>query len=471
MLDTLASPDEALRVELLIDAAGAARAIAEPLRSMELAQRAADIADGLGAPELLARAALTFEESAWVAQGFMDPDAMGPAITLLRRGLDAVGPDSPLRVALLTRLPRVLYFTAPPEEKLRYADEAAERAQRLADPGIKAAAAEARRWALWGTGDLGAQLAVSTEMLEYAEAAADPQLQVRAHVWLYLAHLDLGNLAEVATEIAALEELGRSLRDPLAIWYPMAGRAMLALLEGRIADAESHALEAFVAADRSDLDWAITNFGIQIYFVRREQGALAELEEPTRRLLERLPVAAVRCALADLHCRIGKLDDARHEFEQFAATGFDLPRDLGWMVCMGMLADVCGAVGDAPRAATLYDLFAPYADTNLVVSPGIACMGSTSRSLGVLAATRGDWTRADAHFAAAMEFNTRLGAFTWVARTALDWAAMLVKRGEAGDAERARSLVSDAARIADERGLRNVKDLATSFIGGLPNDT
>ena len=53
----------------------------------------------------------------------------------------------------------------------------------------------------------------------------------------------------------------------------------------------------------------------------------------------------------------------------------------------------------------------------------------------------------------------------------LDWAAMLVKRGDAGDAERARSLVTDAARIADERGLRNVTDLATSFSGGLPNDT
>ena len=471
LLDTLASPDETQRVELLIDAAGAARAIAEPLRSMELAQRAADIADGLGAPELLARAALTFEESTWVAQGFMDQDAMEPAITLLRRALETVGADSPLRVALLTRLPRVLYFTAPPEEKLRYADEAAAHAQRLADPGIKAAVAEARRWALWGTGDLGAQLAVSTEMLEHAEAAADPQLQVRAHVWLYLAHLDLGSLAQVETELAALEELGRSLRDPLAIWYPKAGRAMLALLEGRIADAESHALEAFVAADRSDLDWAITSFGIQIYFVRREQGALAELEEPTRRLAERLPsLAAVRCALADLYCRIGKLDEARQEFEQFAATGFDLPRDLGWMVAMGMLADVCGAVGDVARAATLYDLFAPYADTNLVVSPGIACMGSTSRSLGVLAATLGDCSGADAHFAAAMEFNTRLGAFTWVARTALDWAAMLAKRADAGDAERARSLVTDAARIADERDLRNVRALAASFLGGLASD-
>jgi class 3 adenylate cyclase/tetratricopeptide (TPR) repeat protein len=471
MLDTLASPDDARRVELLIDAAGAARAVAEPLRSMELAQRAADIADGLGARELLARAALTFEESTWVAQGFMDQDAMEPAITLLRRALETVGPDSPLRVELLTRLPRVLYFTAPPEEKLRYADEAAEHAQRLADPGIKAAVAEARRWALWGTGDLGAQLAVSMEMLEHAEAAADPQLQVRAHVWLYLAHLDLGNLAEAETEIAALEELGRSLRDPLAIWYPKAGRAVLALLEGRIVDAESHALEAFVAADRADLDWAITSFGIQMYFVRREQGALAELEEPTRRLTERLTsIPAVRCALADLYCHVGKLDDARQVFEQFAATGFDLPRDLGWMVCMGMLADVAGALVDVERAATLYQLLLPYADTNLVVSPGIACMGSTSRSLGVLAATVGDWDRAAAHFEAALAFNARLGAAPGMARTALDWAAMLAKRGDAGDADRARSLATDAARIADERDLRNVRDLAASFLGGLAND-
>ena len=34
---------------------------------------------------------------------------------------------------------------------------------------------------------------------------------------------------------SALEELGRSLRDPLAIWYPEAGRSMMALLEGRCA--------------------------------------------------------------------------------------------------------------------------------------------------------------------------------------------------------------------------------------------
>jgi hypothetical protein len=188
-------------------------------------------------------------------------------------------------------------------------------------------------------------------------------------------------------------------------------------------------------------------------------------------LPERLPsIAAVRCALADLYCRIGKLAEARQEFEYFASTGFDLPRDLGWMVSIGMLADVCGAIGDVERAATLYDLFAPYADTNLVVSPGIACMGSTSRSLGVLAATQGDWPRADAHFAAAMEFNTRLGASTWVARTALDWASMLITRADPGDAERARTLVDDAARIAEVRDLRNVRDLAASFLGGKAND-
>ena len=52
----------------------------------------------------------------------------------------------------------------------------------------------------------------------------------------------------------------------------------------------------------------------------------------------------------------------------------------------------------------------------------VSCYGAADRYLGMLAATLGEWDRAEEHFERAIELNRRMGAGTWLAHTAYEYA-------------------------------------------------
>ena len=133
---------------------------------------------------------------------------------------------------------------------------------------------------------------------------------------------------------------------------------------------------------------------------------------------------------------------------------------------MTLLAEVCGRLGDAERAAELYALLAPYAGRNVVVGRAATCNGSASRLLGVLAAVRGEWARAERHFADALAMHVAMGARPFEARTQLAWAEMVLARGEAG---RARELLADAIVIADALGMVVVAERARGLVAAPAN--
>ena len=97
----------------------------------------------------------------------------------------------------------------------------------------------------------------------------------------------------------------------------------------------------------------------------------------------------------------------------------------------------------------------------MVVGRAAACNGSASRLLGVLAAARGEWARAERHFADALAMHVAMGARPFEARTQLAWAEMELARGEAG---RARELLADAIVIADALGMVVVAERARGLV-------
>ena len=49
-----------------------------------------------------------------------------------------------------------------------------------------------------------------------------------------------------------------------------------------------------------------------------------------------------------------------------AADGFvGIPQDGDWMIAIALLADSCTELGDAERAARLYEVLLPYRDSNV----------------------------------------------------------------------------------------------------------
>ena len=85
----------------------------------------------------------------------------------------------------------------------------------------------------------------------------------------------------------------------------------------------------------------------------------------------------------------------------------------------------------------------------------VACYGAADRYLGMLAATLGEAEVAEAHFERALELNRRMGARTWVAHTAYEYARFLLARRRGGS-ERAGALLGEAAALAERIGMQSL---------------
>ena len=75
----------------------------------------------------------------------------------------------------------------------------------------------------------------------------------------------------------------------------------------------------------------------------------------------------------------------------------------------------------------------------------------------MLAATLGEFDKAEEHFDHALEMNHRLGARTWLAHTQAEYARLLRHRGRTGDSERAEELANEAWKIAAELDMVRLK--------------
>jgi hypothetical protein len=404
--------DDRLRCELLL-ALGASQDRAGVAENRSTFAAAADAARSLGDPALLGRAALGFAGH-WSQLGRVEEDVAA----LLQEALGALGGgDSPLRARLLARLALELYYAGDPDRRLTLSAEAVDLARRLGDPFALAACLDARHYALWRPETVEERLEVASELRRLAEAVGDPELELEGAGWTVVDLFELGDVAGADIQIAAASRLAA-------------------------------ALHVFAQA---------------MFNIRREQGRLEEVEESVRGFIAMYPaVPAWRCAFAVLQLELGREDEARAEFEALAQAGFDsLPRDAQWLIAMTLLAEVCGRLGDSARAAELYELLAPYAGRNVVVGRAATCNGSASRLLGMLAAVRGEWARAERHFADALAMHVAMGARPFAARTRLAWGEMELARG---DVVRARELLADAIVEADALGMVVVAERARGLV-------
>jgi tetratricopeptide (TPR) repeat protein len=243
-------------------------------------------------------------------------------------------------------------------------------------------------------------------------------LEAEARRWSVVNLLELGDIDEAERELAAYDRLADALHQRYPRHLVAVARAGHAHLEGRLADFEALAHEALaLALERRD-EAATQAFGAQMLFLRREQGRLGELVDAVRGFAERYPAhPGWRCALAFVYAELDRRRDARRELETLARNDFaDLPRDFVWMLSIAILSEVVAFLDDARRAEPLYQLLLPYADRCLVVD-GPVCLGSASRSLGLLAATMGRFGAAVRHLEDALEMNSKIRSPLWVAHT------------------------------------------------------
>jgi class 3 adenylate cyclase len=455
-LELKEQPAATQHCELLLALGEAQIKAGEPQKAMETCDRAAGIARDMGSPETLARAALDFGRASGATGAIAERSQ--PAVDLIEEALSVLPEgDSALRAMLLGRLANILWLARTSQDRvLSRARESVEMARRVKDSEALVIALQGMRFALTGSEEVDERVAVSTEILQMAEQAGDKTAAYYGLEWRCLDLLEAGDVSSLDVEVETLDDMADELRQPALRWFPQALKATLLLFRGRLEDADEQGQQALVTARRFSRGFLLPS-GVQLFALRREQGRLAELEGAQKAFADRFPaVPSYRCGLAYVHSEQRREEEAREQFERLAASGFaEVPRDDAWQIGMIFLSEVCAFLGDAARAAALYDLLLPYARLN-VGHVGNARFGSGSRFLGLLAATMERWEDAEKRFEDALEMNTRMGAKPWIAWTQHQYADMLVRRDGRGDRDRALELLSQALNTAQQLRLKTL---------------
>jgi tetratricopeptide (TPR) repeat protein len=439
------------RAELLVRSAEASRHLGDTPSARDMFVRAAELTND-GA--LLARAALGYADpGADLGIAYRTDDAT--TADLLQRALVAQPePDSATAVQLVARLAAVLYFSDEPARARTLAATALERARELQDTGalVTATAVVHDAFAV-GQADLDEQLAESSRLLEWARADGSVSALLTAHRARVLDLLAAGDLAAMDSEILAFSRLAEPLRIPGLLWWPAVWSAMRALLEGHHDLAEQRALAAHELGASSFPSLAQLNLSFLWFFLRYEQGRLAELEQLTRELAaSRADIPAIRVALVFLLAELDRLDEARAMLGELDEDALDRLHDRNWPASWFQLARAAWIVGDRELAATLLERDHRPTETCIQVSLATVCLGAVDLGVAWLLHTVGDLDAADAHYRAAEVTNARIGARSWLARARSDHASLLCERDGEGDRELAHQLRAFAGSAAVETG-------------------
>jgi tetratricopeptide (TPR) repeat protein len=450
------------RCELLLELGEARVRSGERPRAWGILREAATLAGRLGDAELMARAAIGASRRFIQPPGVVDSEL----IALLEQALAMTPAEESLtRVRLITRLCGALYYSDERREQMRrLSAEATTLAAHTGEPEAAALAAAARRRAYWSPGHLERRLSDSTQLLRFAREAGDLELTLQGHAWLVVDLLETGDRTAVEAQVDAFAAGAERLRQPLFLWTVAVWRTMLALLDGRLEEADRLATDALSSGIMPEGVTAPQYHAIQLLTIRREQARMAELEDAARRLVADTPNRlGYRAALGVLLADTDRPDEARLHVRRLAATYHEIPRDGDWIVTTTLLADTAAEIGDEQTAAQLYELLGPHADANVVIGYGAACFGPVSRYLGRLALTIGRRDEAIDHLRRALDASAGLRGPILLAHARIDLAAAL------GSGTEARELIEQAAAVASELELPRVArraDALTSLRGG-----
>ena len=290
------------------------------------------------------------------------------------------------------------------------------------------------------------------KLLVVARGSSDGERTIDGHQTMCTVALELGQIDRARAEIQLARHVAAELRQPTHVFALRTYEKVLALLDGRFEVAE-----AMLVADAAppDINSARDNEStdaVHLFFIRREQGRSAEVEQQVRDAAAGAPWypylrAVLGCVLVDQ----GRVDEAREVLQRLARDQFrDLYPDSQWLAGACLAAELCGAVGHAATAEELHRQLSPFAGRH-AIAHAEGSLGSVDRYLGLLAAATGRLDVAVAHFDDALAMDDRLGARPWAAHDLADRAMVL----------RSRALPVDLAAAGEDE--RHARDLAAEL--------
>ena len=201
------------------------------------------------------------------------------------------------------------------ERRLELVEEAIDSARKLGDPETLAFVLVESHIATWDPESVQRSLPWAQEILMLAERSGKLELALHAHTWRVSLMLELGDLAGVDQSIEAIAQLAGALGEPRGRAYVPLVRAIRALLDGRLEQAERLNMSAAELAGELTQDAIVPMIiAAQLFWIRWTQGRVSELEAVVRHLAETYPlIPSWRCALVACLRAAGRREELRAE--------------------------------------------------------------------------------------------------------------------------------------------------------------
>jgi class 3 adenylate cyclase len=445
LLDQVPGTHVLARYDLLIARSKAQRKAGDLLGALETLRAAAQEAAVHKAPEQLARAAVAFEET-----NFWLGSSGDPALELVEQAERALpAEESALRAVTVASLSRAL-DTSGRAEGTERGREARVMAEQLGDPvtsfavllrttrsslTVQEAHLSAPRW---------------LELCKRAREIGDDDAYLLGLGQAMWATLMLGDLATSDNLFAEYSHLAAELRQPRWEYWLDLFRALRAVLAADLAAAERFVERAERIGER--FGWAREGlYAVAMFLIRKEQGRLSALAPAVQAAVRLNPAASLwHPGLAALYAEMGRLEDARREFDAILSTGFGgLLAGSTRELCVSLLAEVCVALGDARRAPWFLEQLRLCEGRFLVSLASAVPLGPADRLLGMLASTAGRPDEAERWHCRGLELARHLRSPLWIAHCLYDYAVHLLPRDRSG----AGMMLAQAAAICEEHGL------------------
>jgi hypothetical protein len=328
----------------------------------------------------------------------------------------APGGDSPTRARLLANLAGELVFSTDNQRRERLAADALAIARRLDDAPTLAHVLAHRIPTLVQTvpADL---FACVEELSAVATRVGDPVLAFLSAWWGSITALTVCDTRGARDRLDAAARLAGELRQPFFPWATGFLRSNLSRVAGDLDSGEAQALEAFEIGHAAQIPDAFRVLGVNLLWVRHDQGRLDEVVDPLLRAAAReRPPALASAALSLVLSALDRHPQARQVIDTLAPGDFAaLPAASVWLYSLTLVAGACAAVRDLERAAILYERMRPFG--GLVAQCGAGSTGTVDHHLGLLAGVLGRGDEAEEHFAQARALNDRIGAPIWQRQT------------------------------------------------------
>jgi hypothetical protein len=454
-----AAPDDARRIELLLGRGEAQRRAGDPGYRDTLLD-AAHLAEQLGDARALAQAALANTLGhMWTAAFVVD----AARVKTLEAAIEMVGEaDLALRARLLATLGLELGWQPDHRRRLILSEEALRIARSLDERETLARVLLARDYTISAPENAGERLAATTELLEIAADVGDPAMASRALSLRFKASLELADVSEAERSLMRNQSVVAELGQPVLTWSVMHHDAALQILRCAAgAETKANMAREFGASiGQPEIFSQAHQFSLAL-----DQGRLGDVAEWFRHAAERTKSPFMASIYAHIQVETGQTETAVRLLEDMAGTGFAHPmNNVAWLGYMIECAWLCARLGRVDGVPLLRSKLEPYAGQLVVGAFAGWIAGCVSHYLGLLCTTTGDWEHADSYFADAAATHERIAAPSWLARTRLEWARMLQRRGEPEDRQRACDLLGAARAVAADLGLTEVERQAHELL-------